>query len=326
MRHTEVRAPADGAGRVEKMTGSENPAKQRYVLNIYRMTTHNGPGIRTLVQFKGCPLRCLWCAAPESQAPEPEIYYSPSKCIGCGSCERACRCGAIAVRGEKAVLDRGLCVNCGDCAAVCFPGALVMAGRPMTVGEIVDEAKKDKVFYDHSGGGVTLTGGEPLSFPDFTLELLRALKAEGIGTGVDTSGYAPRGDLERMIPYIDFFLWDIKHMDPGVHRELTGVSNERILENAAAASRAGVPIYLRLPVIPGYNDSQENISAVCDFAITLPSLVEVDLLPVHHLGKAAYEALGRPYPIPSSLTAGEEALQDMKAAIMSRGLKCRIVA
>ncbi len=308
------------------MIKKESQTLKRYVLNIYRMTTHNGPGIRTLVQFKGCPLRCLWCAAPESQSAEPEMTYNPSKCIRCGNCAAVCGRDAIRVDGVAAVLDRDICSNCGDCAGVCYPGALALAGRAMTAGEIVEEVRKDEVFYTHSGGGVTITGGEPLCDTAFTLGLLRALKKEGINVGADTSGYVPWDELEQMIPYIDFFLWDIKHMDPGIHEELTGVSNEVILSNAMAVSQMGKPIYIRLPVIPGYNDSDENVKAVCEFAKTLPSIVEVDLLPVHHLGKAAYAALGRTYPIPDTLSVDETALQNIKALVISHGLKCKIVA
>ncbi len=195
----------------------------------------------------------------------------------------------------------------------------------MTVEQVLAEVKKDEVFYKHSGGGVTLSGGEPLLQPDYTGRLLRTLKANGISVGVDTCGYWDWTNTAPLLGDIDFFLWDIKHMDPQKHFELTGVSNELILKNAKAASERNIPIYIRLPVITGYNDADDNIRATCEFAQSLPSLVTVDIMPLHHLGQARYESLNRVYPLSSHLHVTEQKLQAIKQIVESYGIKCKIV-
>jgi len=288
------------------------------------MTVHNGPGIRTLILLKGCPLHCLWCSTPESQEAGPEIGLYPAKCTRCGLCVPVCPLNAITLRGDDIGLDRTLCDACGRCTEVCRPEAVTLLGRAMTVGALVDLARKDRVFYKHSGGGVTISGGEPLLSPAFTAELARALKEEGIGVGIDTCGHAPWTNVEAVLPYIDFFLWDIKHMDPERHRKLTGVSNDLILRNARAVSERNIPIYIRVPVIPGYNDSEENIRAICEMARGLSSVVEVDLLPLHHLGKARYDSLNRDYPTAHLSLIPDRIMEEMKRLVESYGLKCVI--
>ena len=231
---------------------------------------------------------------------------------------------AINLTSNTISIDRSLCNNCGKCAEVCYPEAIKLLGKPMTVEELVTEAKKDSIIYKHSGGGVTLSGGEPLLQPDFTSKLVKALKEEGINIGADTCGYVPWSNIERVLPYIDFFLWDIKHMDPEKHKIFTGVPNKLILDNARSIAERNIPIYIRVPVIPGYNDSEDNLKAVSDFAIGLSSLVEVDILPMHHLGSARYESLNRPYPIANIPTIPANVLQKMKELVESYGLKCSI--
>jgi pyruvate formate lyase activating enzyme len=196
----------------------------------------------------------------------------------------------------------------------------------MTIEELLEEAKKDIVFYKNSGGGVIISGGEPLLNPDFTMKLLQALKEEGISVGIDTCGHVPWASIEQMLPYIDFFLWDIKHMDPETHKELTGVSNKLILSNARSVSEKNIPLYIRVPVIPGYNDSEENIRATCEFAQGLSSVVEVHLIPLHHLGKARYDSLDRSYPIADIPLIPDSVLQDMKRLVESYGFTCIIQA
>jgi pyruvate formate lyase activating enzyme len=194
----------------------------------------------------------------------------------------------------------------------------------MTVENIVKEVERDAIFYKHSGGGITISGGEPLLHPYFNKELLETCRKSGISVGVDTSGHVPWANIEQITQYVDFFLWDIKQMDPQKHREFTGVSNELILSNARAVSERGVPLYVRIPVIPGYNDSEENIRLTCAFASTLSTLVEVDLMPVHHLGRSRYKSLDRPYPIDRVSLIPEDVQHDMKRLVESYGLKCRI--
>ena len=304
---------------------SETATAERLVLSITRMTVHNGPGIRTLILFKGCPLRCLWCSTPESQEETPEIALYSDRCIRCDDCLPVCPLNAITA-GDKAVtIDRELCDNCGRCVAVCYTEALRLLGREYTIEELVYEAQKDAVAYKHSGGGVTISGGEPLLKLEFALELLRAFQQNGISAGVDTCGCVPRKNIEAVLPYVDFFLWDIKHMDDKKHRELTGVSNQLILDNLRFVSDNKIPAYLRIPIIPGHNDSEENLRAVCNFAKDLPSLVEIHLLPLHHLGKERYAALDREYPIDGIPLIRDDVLSEMKHLVESFGLKCNIV-
>lgn len=290
------------------------------------MTIHNGPGIRTLILFKGCPLRCLWCSTPEAQKAEPEIAIYPSKCTHCGECVTVCALRAINLTNETVSINRSLCNNCGECAQACYPEAIELLGQPMTVEELLTEVKKDVVIYKHSGGGVTISGGEPLLDANFTSKLLRAFKEEGISVGVDTCGYVRWANLRPMLLYIDFFLWDIKHTDPEEHKRLTGVSNKLILSNARSVSDKNIPLYIRVSVIPGYNDSEENIRATCELAQGLSSVVEVGLLPLHHLGKARYDSLNRPYPIANTPLVPDSVLQSMKGLVESYGLKCSIVS
>jgi len=305
---------------------SESATAKRLVLSITRMTIHNGPGIRTLILFKGCPLHCLWCSTPESQKAEPEIAIYPSKCIHCDQCVPVCALHAINLTNETVSIDRSLCNNCGKCAQVCYPEAIKLLGQPMTVEELLTEAKKDTVIYKHSGGGVTISGGEPLLEPTFTVKLLRAFKEEHISVGVDTCGHVPWKNIEPVLPYIDFFLWDIKHMNLEKHRKFTGVSNKLILSNARRVSERNFPLYIRVAVIPGYNDSEKNIRATCEFARSLSSVVEVGLLPLHHLGNTRYDSLNRSYPVANIPLVPDSVLQSMKRLVKSYGLKCSIVS
>jgi pyruvate formate lyase activating enzyme len=304
---------------------SETAVAKRFVISITRMTVHNGPGMRTVILFKGCPLRCFWCSTPESQKETPEISVYPDKCIHCDQCVPVCPLNAINLTDETISIDRAICDNCGKCAEVCYTEALKLLGQEMTVQELLEEVKKDAVVYKHSGGGVTVSGGEPLLKPEFALELFRAFKEDGISVGVDTCGYVPWENIKPVLPYIDFFLWDMKLMDDRKHREFTGVSNRRILDNIRSVSERNVPIYIRLPVIPGYNDSEENIRATCEFARGLSSLVEINLLPMHHLGKVRYASLGRDYPIAGIPLIPDNILQDIKGLVESYQLDCRIV-
>jgi pyruvate formate lyase activating enzyme len=286
---------------------------------------HNGPGIRTLIQFKGCPLRCIWCSTPESQAGSPEIVVYPSRCIHCNRCLEICSHNAIKLSTTALSIDRNACDVCGKCTLVCNTGALHIIGQMMTVAELVQEAKKDEIIYKHSGGGVTLSGGEPLLEMDFTLGLLRAFTENHINVGVDTCGYIPARDLVKTFPYVAFFLWDLKIMDEQKHREFTGVSNQLVLDNLKTTSKNKVPVYLRIPVIPGCNDDEENIRTTCAFAQRLASLVEIDLLPLHHLGRARYTSLDRPYPIEGMPLVSEARMQELKRLVETYSLVCHII-
>ena len=300
-------------------------ALKRLVLSITRMTNHNGPGIRTLILFKGCPLRCLWCSTPESQELAPEIAVYPGKCIHCDQCFQVCPMGAIEYVNDGICINRNLCNDCGKCSEVCSTEAVKVLGKPMTVQELLAEVKKDEVIYKHSRGGVTISGGEPLLDIEFNKTLLRSFKEENINIGIDTCGHVPRSNIEEIMSYIDFFLWDIKHMDPRKHLELTGVSNKLILSNLCFVSERNIPLYIRMPVIPSYNDSEENIRATCDFVRRLTSVIEVNIIPLHHLGKARYTSLNRPYPIADIPLISEDILRSLKLIVESYGLKCNII-
>jgi pyruvate formate lyase activating enzyme len=306
--------------------GSNANGLRRNVIGITRMTIHNGPGLRTLILFKGCPLRCLWCSTPESQNLFPELAVSPDRCFHCGQCLSICPKSAIRSAEKSITVDRKLCENCGKCVETCNAEALKMIGRPMTPDELVEEVKKDEVFFRRSRGGVTISGGEPLLSREFNLRLLRQLKDAGINVGVDTSGYVPWNDIDPLLPYVDFFLWDIKHMDAEKHRKLTGVPNALILRNAKLVSERNIPIYIRIPVIPGCNDSEENLKKTCEFARGLSSVVDVGLLPLHHLGKARYASLNREYPIDGLELIPDDALQNLSRLVESCGLQCKIIS
>jgi pyruvate formate lyase activating enzyme len=300
--------------------------RKRFVLHITRMTVHNGPGIRTLVLFKGCPLRCVWCSTPESQAGNPEVAVFPDKCIHCDRCLELCPTNSIRLSDTTLRIDRDTCNACGKCTSICYSEALRLLGQDMTVDELLQEIKKDEVAYKQSGGGVTLSGGEPLMEMEFTLELIRSLDKSGISVGIDTSGFVSSEDLEMTFPYVSFFLWDLKVMDEQRHKQFCGVSNRLILDNLVLVAKRNIPIYIRIPLIPGYNDSRENIAATCEFVKFLKSLVEVDLLPLHHLGMSRYASLGRPYPVENIPLIPDSRLQEIKDQVESYGLNCSIVA
>lgn len=281
----------------------------RYVFNIQRFSVNDGPGIRTTVFLKGCMLNCLWCHNPESKSPKPQLMFHETKCIGCGNCMKVCPRGLhkVGEAGEH-VIDRETCVACGVCEEHCV-GALEIAGKEMTVEEILQEVMKDALFYENSGGGMTVSGGDPLLSPGFTLELFKAAKERGLHTAIETCGHAKWEDVEALIPYVDLFLWDVKESDPLRHKEYTGVSNERILSNLKKLSEAGAAIVLRCPLIPGLNDREEHLRAIGNLAETLEGVLRVDVEPYHPLGKSKSESLGKEYPLGDMSFTDEEVVK-----------------
>ena len=270
---------------------------QGNMINITRFCTDDGPGIRTTVFLKGCPLRCLWCHNPESQSIKAQLMYYADSCISCGACVKVCPAG-VHCFDEQGIhlLNRELCSACGTCVENCS-GALEIAGKDMGIAEILQEVLRDKVFYDNSGGGLTISGGEPLMHPEFTKELLRCAKEQGIHTCMETCGYAKWETIEELVPYVDLFLWDVKETEEQKHKEYTGVSNKRILENLHKLNETGAGIILRCPIIPGYNDRAEHLREIGCLAETLTNVQRVDVEPYHPLGKSKCDSLGKEYPL-----------------------------
>lgn len=293
------------------------------VFDIKGFAVHDGPGIRTTVFLKGCPLRCDWCHNPESQSGKPVLAQFARNCIGCGKCLTRCPNGALS-RGEtQIVIDRSKCVGCGACAQTCYAEALVLRGKTMTVEEVMAEVRKDKPFYDNSGGGMTISGGEPLAQPEFTLALLKAAKAEGLHTCLDTSGYASWATLEQMLPYVDMVLYDLKGVSPSLHRARTGRPNSMIMENLQALTSDGVMVKVRLPMVPGYNDSEEAVRDMARFLSSLKHVPTVEMLPYHKLGESKYEALG----IQNGLHLDPPVRSDIEALaelVRQAGVECQV--
>ena len=254
------------------------------VFNIQRFCVNDGPGIRTTVFLKGCPLSCVWCHNPESQRFEPEILFYKDKCTGCGRCK---------------------CVTAADRDFVCFNGAKEICGKTVSANEVTAEVLKDKPFYKNSGGGVTLSGGEPLAQYDFSLELLKKAKENGIHTAIETCGYAEKPKILEIAKYVDLFLFDCKETDPDLHKEYTGVDNKIILDNLKALSDAGSKIILRCPIIPGFNDRAEHFKGISETAEKFIGIEHIEIEPFHPLGESKYSALGREVadiPVPSGKT------------------------
>jgi len=328
---------------------SSDPAGTVY--DIQGFSVQDGPGIRTTVFLKGCPLRCPWCHSPESQRFDIQLSWQYRKCIGteaCGLCLTCCPNGAIGLgevsRPAAAINETGIddettsgadvqliavdwsaCDDCGICAEQCPAGALSMWGKRHTVSEVVDRVLRDRPFFEKSGGGVTVSGGEPLSQPEFTLALLKALKQQGVHTALDTTGFAPWAVVEAALPYVDLFLLDLKNMDSGAHKAVAGVQNERILDNARRIAAAGGKIQIRVPVIPRFNDSGENLHALGRFAEELGEAVTiVQLLPYHAMGVPKWERIKREGPVLETAAPSDKKISELRAILEEYGLTVQV--
>ena len=293
------------------------------VSDIQRFSIHDGPGIRTTVFLKGCNLRCHWCHNPETLRQEAEVQFVPGRCVGCGACLSACPNQAHSLTDGSRRFDRSLCEACGRCAAGCYARALAMVGRDMTVEQVMAEVSADREFYDNSGGGVTLSGGEPLFQPDAASELLAACKAEGIHTAIETNLAWPWSRVEAVLPVTDLVMLDIKLMDPAEHRRWTGAGNEQVLANARRLSAEGVPTIVRTPVIGGVNATAGKIGKIADFVSGLEGLLYYELLAYNLLGMSKYEGLGMEPPAEEFARPGAAAMESLAAEAGRRGVEVR---
>nr|WP_315115051.1 glycyl-radical enzyme activating protein [Clostridium intestinale] len=292
------------------------------VFDIQRFSIHDGPGIRTIVFLKGCPLSCLWCSNPESQKLKPVLMYQSMNCIHCGRCISACKIGAINAN-NKNFIDRDICTACGECVNVCPTSALTLKGKKMTVEQVIKELKKDAIAYRRSGGGITLSGGEPLVQSEFARELLKACKAQGWHTAIETTAYANTEVIEEVFPYIDLALMDIKSVDSEMHKKYTGVPNEKILENAKLVSKI-TKMVVRVPLVPDFNSSEKDILELCDYVKTLNDINTVHLLPYHTYGENKYDLLGRDYLMKKTRAFALGEVERLQKIIEEQGIKCVI--
>lgn len=308
------------------LDSSRSCTKQNFdaglIFNVQRFSLHDGPGIRTTVFLKGCSMNCRWCSNPESINIHREIMTFDMKCIRCGKCIEVCQTKAITIIDNMRTIDRVKCNLCLECVGVCPSGAIQVVGKYMSIEEVVKEIKKDKLFYANSGGGVTISGGEPLVQWHLVREVCMLCKEEDISTALDTTGYSPWEHLEKTLEYVDLVLYDIKHLDPLMHIDGTGVSNELILQNVVKTAKKA-RTWLRIPVIPNYNDSQSYMDRLGEFSASL-GVEKVSLLPYHEWGVKKYERLGRVYTLDKTEPHTEEFLLIAKEVIESHRLKVTI--
>ena len=299
------------------------------VFDIRKFSLHDGPGIRTTVFFKGCPLSCWWCHNPESQSPAPELMLWESRCVRCGTCVSTCALEAAGLvtddkKGPHALVERDVCTVCGSCVYACAADARELVGKRMTVNDVMSSIERDVIFFEESGGGVTFSGGEPLSQHAFLAALLKACKALEIHTALDTSGYAPWKAIDSLRGDVDLFLYDLKLMDDTRHRQFTGVPNGLILHNLRALAERGHHIAIRVPIIPGITDDTQNLEQIGEFAAGLPNLDRVDILPYHPSALGKYERLGKPTHLTGTRTPADERMEEIARLLGQYRLSVKI--
>ena len=294
------------------------------VFDIQRFSIHDGPGIRTTVFLKGCPLRCPWCHNPESQLRKPQVLFYENKCIQCGKCFEVCPVeGALSTtNGER--VNRELCNDCGLCTDTCYAQALEVCGKEMTVEEVITEVEKDRPFYETSKGGMTVSGGEPLAQATFAVEILKAGRAAGLHTVLDTSGQVTRPVMEQAAPFADLVLFDVKVLDPDRHEELIGTRNDQIQGSLRLLTELGVSVIVRVPVIPGYTDSDENIRGIASLAASCANVQEVNLMRYHRLGESKWARLGLEYPATGTKPPTDDEMDRLRELVEAEGVKAAI--
>ncbi|MFC1871952.1 glycyl-radical enzyme activating protein [Chloroflexota bacterium] len=292
------------------------------IFNIQRFSVHDGPGIRTTVFMKGCPLQCRWCANAESINPQPELGIIRGRCNSCGHCITACPEQAISIGGNTIIeFQRHKCTACGNCVAVCSEEALSIYGKKISLDEVFKEVMRDRMFYD-GGGGITVSGGEPLMQADFVAALFQQCREAGVNTCLDSCGYGATKNLAKILPFTDSVLYDIKHMNTDTHRRFTGVPNDPIINNARLVAESGTSMLCRVPLIKGVNDTEQNMTETARFVKELRDDISVELLPYHRLGVAKYQTLDRPYLGEDFTTPPPEAIDSIKHIFAKYGVTC----
>jgi pyruvate formate lyase activating enzyme len=295
------------------------------IFDIKKYAIHDGPGIRTTIFFKGCPLRCWWCHNSEGLELAPEIIFKENRCIKeCKDCIEVCTRGALSRVNNEIVINREKCNLCGDCTQVCSSEALELIGREVTIEEVMKEVEKEMIFYDESGGGVTFSGGEPLMQPEFLDAILKECKEKNIHTALDTSGYASPEVMDKISDKVDIFLYDLKIMDDEKHKKYTGVSNKLILENLKKLAAQGNQIFIRIPLIPGINDGMDNINKMAKFIHSLEIIKEIDLLPYHKAGKGKYKRLDKIDKMNDTQSPSDERIKKIMKSLAHAGFSVKI--